>query len=45
VASYLEIGGMFESKMGQDYQVYNNINSDPFTWKIQSNAEALFLNN
>lgn len=24
---------MFEIKDGQDYYLYNNINTDPFTWK------------
>ena len=32
---------MFELKDGQDYNLYNNINADPFTWKMYNISEQL----
>ena len=33
VARYLKIEQMVELKKGQNYEVYNNITTDPFNWK------------
>ena len=35
---------MFELKDGQNYDVYNNINKDPFTWKEYNNTSVRFNN-
>ena len=34
VASYLQIGGMFEVRSGLKYDLFNNINSHSFDWKM-----------
>jgi len=33
VAQYLQVQGMFETKLGQNYDLFNEVNEDPFTWK------------
>lgn len=45
ISSYLIIGGMFETKMGQNYDLYNNINEDAFSWKFYSQNGTLSFNN
>ena len=44
IASYLELGGMFEMKDGQTYSIFNNSNEDAFTWKQYDLAASLYYN-
>jgi len=44
ISTYLEISGMFETKFGQDYGIFNAINEDPFTWKQYPIEDNIQLN-
>ena len=33
LSNYLEIGGLFEIKKGRQYDIFNNLNEDSFTYK------------
>ena len=44
IASYLELGGMFELKDGQTYSIFNNSNVDAFTWKNYDLGASLYYN-
>ena len=35
---------MFETKIGQNYELFRNINEDPFTFKQQAMKDSLDLN-
>lgn len=44
LVSYLKLYGMFELKDGQSYDIYNNINKDPFTWKEYDLGKGIVKN-